>query len=89
MLKVTCLDSGPGEVTLKFEGRIVGPWVEELKKECEICLAKHARLVIDFSNVSFMDNQGIRITNNLLKKFKEDRVRLTGCSLFLSGLLSE
>ena len=84
MLKVTRVAEGKKTVTLKLEGRIVGPWVDELKRECEMCLAKRSKLTLDLSGVNFVDDQGIEA----LKAMMGDRVQLTGCSLFLSGLLT-
>ena len=85
MLKVTHMAEDDKTVTLNLEGRIVGPWVDELKRECEICLAKRSKLILDLSNVSFVDNQGTKT----LKDMIGDRVQLIGCSLFLSELLKE
>lgn len=83
MFKITCGKEEDGVVMLMVDGRIVGPWVEELRKECKTCLAEGKRLIIDLSGVSFIDEQGIRILNELRK----GRVEVRGCSLFLSGLL--
>ena len=85
MFKVTCVTVDEETVTLKIEGRIVGPWVDELKRECKKCLATQSKLVIDLSGVSFIDGRGVKA----LKSIVGDRTRLTGYSLFLSGLLNE
>ena len=85
MFKLTCEIVDEDTVTLKIEGRIVGRWVEELDAECKKCLAKKSKLVIDLSGVSFIDDRGIKV----LKGMRGDRTRLTGHSLFLSGLLDD
>jgi len=83
MFKVICEKEEDGVVMLRVDGRIVGPWVEELRKECKTCLAKEKRLIIDLSGVSFIDEHGVKVLNELRK----GRVEVRGCSLFLSGLL--
>lgn len=83
MLKVTHVAEDDRTVTLRLEGRIVGQWVNELKRECEICLGKRRKLILDLSGVSFIDNQGITTLKTLLS----DRVQLIGCSLFITGIL--
>jgi anti-anti-sigma regulatory factor len=84
MFKVTYTEQDNTTARLKIEGRIAGEWVNELKKECELCLKKRDHLILDLSGVSFVDEKGIRG----LKAMIGERVRLIGCSLFLSGLLT-
>jgi len=83
MFKITCGKEKDGVITLRVDGRIVGPWVEELRKKCKTCLAEEKGLIIDLSGVSFIDEHGVKILNELRK----GRVEVRGCSLFLSGLL--
>lgn len=83
MLKVTRVAENDKSVTLKLEGRVVGEWIDALERECTVCLGKRRKLILDFSAVSFVDDRGVKT----LKAMQEDRVRLTGCSLFLSELL--
>ncbi len=85
MFKVTCIAKDEETVTLEIEDRIVGPWFDELKRECKKCLVTQSKLVIDLSGVSFIDDRGVKA----LKRIVGDRTRLTGYSLFLSGLLNE
>lgn len=86
MLKVTRMDEDDKTVTLKIEGRIAGPWVYELKRECENCLARQRQLIFDLSGVNFIDHAGAKVLKSMMIG---DRVQLTGCSLFLSELLKE
>ena len=83
MFKVTCVAEDQDSVTLKVEGRIVGPWVGELQKECDQCLAKRGKLILDITGVTFVDDEGIKV----LKSKLGDTVQLTGPSLFISELL--
>jgi len=70
-------------VTLKLEGRIVGQWVNELKKECKKYMDKRSKLSLDLFGVTFIDDQGIK----MLRAMVGDQVDLIRCSLFLSELL--
>ncbi|MBN4054759.1 STAS domain-containing protein [Nitrospira defluvii] len=83
MFKITCGKEEDGVILLRVDGRIVGPWVEELKEKCKSCLAEKKRLILDLSGVSFIDEHGVKVLNEL----KKTRVEVRGCSLFLSGLL--
>lgn len=84
MLKITPSAEDDITVTLKLEGRIVGPWVEELRKECEKRQAEGKKIVLDLLGVGFVNEEGIRALNALTS----EQVELVGSSLFVSGLLN-
>lgn len=83
MLRMTTIQTDPHTTTLFLEGRIVGSWVEELTRECEQKLSQAERIILDVSQVSFVDDNGVEVLKNL----RQNRVHLTGCSLFLDELL--
>ena len=83
MLKVTQVAQDNQSVTLKVEGRIVGPWVNELRQECGKCLARRSKIILDLSGVSFADDQGIKT----LKAMIEQQARWTKDDLKRLGLL--
>ena len=56
MLRIT-VQKGSGPVTLKLEGKLAGPWVEELKDVWRPGTAAEAVLV-DLSDASFVDASG-------------------------------
>ena len=85
MLRITRLSEDDESVTLRLEGRLIGPWVTELKRECKRCLARRSKIILDLSSVSFADQEGIQT----LKAMRGEHVRLSGESLFLSGLLQD
>jgi len=86
MLKITTIAKDDKTVTLQLEGRMVGPWVQEVRRECEKGLAVSSKVILDLSGVTFVNDQGIKV----LKALKgEDTVLLVCCSLFLSALLEE
>jgi anti-anti-sigma regulatory factor len=59
MLRIT-LDEGPGSVTLRLEGKLIGPWVEEVE-QCwrKVFATRGMRTVlVDLSAVDFVDRAG-------------------------------
>jgi len=52
-------------VTLRVEGRIVGPWVAELQHSCEEVLTDDRALKLHLADVEFMDPQGVALLSSL------------------------
>jgi anti-anti-sigma regulatory factor len=65
MLKITQIADGPGLTTLRVEGRLVGPWVKELHRECERLLRDGSRLVLELSELRFLDESAITLLRSL------------------------
>ena len=65
MLRIAFGESANGSTTLKLEGRVIGPWVEEVKRLSEEVLASGAILVLDLSDVSFVDREGVELFRDL------------------------
>ena len=59
MLRIT-IDENPGSVTLRLEGKLIGPWVEEVE-QCwrKVFMTLGSRTVmVDLSAVDFVDAAG-------------------------------
>jgi ABC-type transporter Mla MlaB component len=82
MLKISEL-SGNRAVTLKLEGRLIGPWVGELRTTCEECLRTARRVNLDFAGVSYADREGVA----LMVTLRERGVGITNCAPFLAAEL--
>jgi len=82
MLKIV-VETVPGNGTLRAEGRLIGPWVDELKRSCEDVLIAGAKLSIDLSDVSFVDRDGVE----LLQSLRSRHVELVNCSSFVTEQL--
>jgi ABC-type transporter Mla MlaB component len=67
-------------VTLKLEGRLIGPWVEQLRETCEGLIAQQKRVQLDFTDVAFADRRGVALLMNLQIR----GVTLLNCSPFLA-----
>jgi len=76
-----------GEIYLRLEGQVAGPWVEELRRVCAETLGNNGHtqqhLVIDLSGVSFVDGDGIALFHELAAL----RVLFTECSAFVAEQL--
>ena len=77
MLKITVHPEGQS-TTLLLEGRLAGPWVEELDR-CwrQISTDQEARVVVDLHNVTFVDAAGKGMLRQMRKHGAE--LRASGC----------
>ena len=82
MLKISSepLKSG---VTLRLEGRAVGPWVTELAQACEQALADGRSVALHLGDVEFLDATAVR----LIQELRGRGVSIVGCSPFISEQL--
>ena len=74
MLRIT-LQNGSRPATLKLEGKLSGPWVDELARVWEKFTANDPGKVItlDLSEVSFIDSAGKKLLSSLVEKGAELR----------------
>ena len=83
MLKISQAGKANHSVTLKLEGRVVGPWVSELRQVCETHLSEGRSLKLDLTDVTFADADGVVV----LTAFKTRGVTLKHCSPFVEEQL--
>ena len=76
MIRITTMADDGQNVRLKVEGRIVENWITEIKKVCTSLLAQKKMIFLDFSHVSFIDRQGVKVLQRVLS----DRVEIIGAS---------
>lgn len=79
MLKITGQqDAAPDSMSLILEGRLAGPWVEELNSYWrQISVNQQSRTVIDLSGVTFIDTNGKALLTGLWQQGAE--LRAAGC----------
>lgn len=65
MLKISQTEPVNHTVTLRLEGRVVGPWVAELRNSCEEALTEGHSLNLHLANVEFMDLEGVALLSSL------------------------
>jgi hypothetical protein len=80
MLRISQAVDGDRAVTFRLEGRVVGPWVAELREACQKVLKDKRGLTLDLAEVMFASRPALR----LLLHLKAEGVVLSGCSPFLS-----
>ncbi len=79
MLKITGQnDAAPDSMSLKLEGKLAGPWVEELSSYWRmIAESRQSGAVIDLTGVTFIDANGKALLTKLWQQGAE--LRATGC----------
>lgn len=67
MLKITGQrDAAPDSMSLILEGRLAGPWVEELNSYwCQMSLNQRSCTVVDLTGVTFIDANGKALLTKL------------------------
>ena len=83
MLRIHIRNAGSAATTLSLEGRVIGPWVEELRQSCERVLVQRTGLVLDLSDVLFVGREGVE----LLQALRNRQVVLRNCSPFVGEQL--
>ncbi len=83
MLKIGSVANGNGATTLVLEGDLMGPWVDELSRSCELALGSTPVLILDLGAVTFIDRGGVE----MLRGFADRHARLTNCSPFVAEQL--
>jgi hypothetical protein len=86
MLRITVIESSKGAVTLRVEGRITGPWVEELRTACSVhTFPDEVQVSLELADISFADHGGIA----LLKELRNGGVGFIHTSPFLAEQLKD
>jgi len=80
ILKISIVESSPSAETLRLEGHLSGPWVNELRSSCDQVLSNGKQLTLDLAAVSFTGRDGIRFLQGL--KCRE--VIFKNCSPFVA-----
>ena len=69
MLRISkVIDQNPSGVTLKLEGRLATEWVELFEGECLQCLKVKRKVRLDFSDVTFVDDNGLKMLRSIAAK---------------------
>jgi hypothetical protein len=86
MLRITVVESSEIAVTLRVEGRIMGPWVEELRTACKVhTFPDDVQLSLELADISFTDAAGIA----LLRELRSRGVGLIRTTPFLAEQLKD
>lgn len=83
MLRITVKNETRSLHVLLLEGKVSKQWLEELQSEIERSLNEGGKLALDFSKVSYIDEEGARLIN--LPHY--NKIEKKNCSLFIRTLL--
>ena len=83
MLKITEMAQNDSGRTLKLEGKLLGPWVDELRNVCTQPLNRAEQVGLDLAAVTFVNAAGAKLLRELIRK----GIIITQCSAFVAELL--
>jgi hypothetical protein len=83
MLRITRTVGDDSVDTLKLEGKLLGPWVDEAHDACAGSVADASRTCLDLSELTFADGEGA----DLLRELIRSGARVVGCSSYIAELL--
>jgi hypothetical protein len=84
MLRISRTNSSEQDVVFHLEGKLIGPWVNELASRCTMARQEGCRISLDLTDVLFADRPGVA----LLRALRKGGVVLAGCSMLISEQLS-
>lgn len=84
MLKITIFDT-PERRRLVLEGKLVGPWAAELRRECREAAAdlRGRHIVIELRNVTHISEDG----ENVLLELMKDGIRFRASGVFTKHVM--
>jgi len=68
---------------IKLEGKLVGPWVDEVSKACAAGADPSSRTKLDLSALFFVDGAGERLLRDLIAR----GIEVVACSSYVAELL--
>ena len=83
MLKITETARNDSSRTFKLEGKLLGPWVDELRNACTQPLAPLEQVGLDLAAVTFVNAAGAELLRELIRQ----GIIITQCSAFVGELL--
>jgi ABC-type transporter Mla MlaB component len=85
VLRISVINDSKETIQLRVEGSLVGPWVDELRRQSDEASSHAARVTIDLEKLRFADSTGVA----LLRELAEKHIAHLNCSPFISQQLKE
>ena len=85
MLKISIISDSDQAIQFQLEGKLVGPWVEELQRLSDEALSHQKAVRLDLEKVWFVDPRGVTLLRDLARR----KVSQANCSQFVSQQLKE
>lgn len=83
MLRITVKKEGKKTRVLRLEGKICQEWIKELEAEISQGLDEGKKIILDFSEVGFMDEEAA----DMINRFPLQNVEKRNGSLFIRTML--
>jgi anti-anti-sigma regulatory factor len=83
MLRITKIAENGSPVTLKLEGKIHAEWVSLLEQECRMLVGQKKTVILDFSDVTFIDDRGVE----MIRRLPASSIRIINGDSFIEDLL--
>jgi hypothetical protein len=83
VLKITEIARNDSGRTFKLEGKLLGPWVDELRHVCTQPLDRLEQVGLDLAAVTFVNPAGAQLLHELIRQ----GIIVTRCSAFVAALL--
>ena len=80
VLRIERVQNAAGETMLRATGRLAGPWLGELERSVDVSLAAGSAVLLDLTDVSFVDREGIELLRGL-RRLEQVNLR---CSAFVA-----
>ena len=65
MLKISLAAMANSTTTFRLDGRLIGPWVAELRQICEPLISDGTSLIMDLTEVTYADEHGLALLASL------------------------
>jgi hypothetical protein len=83
VLKITEVSRSDATITFKLEGKVLAPWVDELRRICSETPRQSQRIHLDLDAVTFLDESGAELMRELVRQ----GTTIVRCSEFIAQLL--
>jgi hypothetical protein len=83
VLKITEVSRSDAAITFKLEGKVLGPWVDELRRLCIETPRRSGQIHLDLEAVTFLDESGAKLLRELVRQ----GITIAQCSEFIAQLL--
>jgi len=83
VLLITDMRESEGSCRMELQGRLIGPWVDELRRVAGEATSRCCRVVLDLSALSFVDGGGVA----LLREHADSGSRYDGVARYVAVML--
>jgi hypothetical protein len=83
VLKITEVSRSDSAITFKLEGKVLAPWVDELRRICTEPPHESRQIHLDLHAITFLDEAGAELMRELIQQ----GITIAKCSGFIAELL--